>query len=151
MAILAQLPGVVITIEVDGQTAAEYDDLDESTSTNTQLPTNICYIESKTGVRFAIKALVTSRIEIPASKHLYLRVSIDGVTIGCWLAPKLGRPLFISQVCGCADVPGKVKLHDFTFAQTTTSKSSLRILSAVDVADPTGFVVQPMKLNQKVE
>ncbi|THX60033.1 hypothetical protein D6D06_01596 [Aureobasidium pullulans] len=76
MAILHSLPGVEITVVVDGEDLHEYQDTDMEDEENTVTK----YVEAVTGANFAIKACVSQQFKYEGD-CLNIRVAVDGLFV----------------------------------------------------------------------
>ncbi|THY27019.1 hypothetical protein D6D00_05256 [Aureobasidium pullulans] len=92
MAILDSLPGVEITVVVDGEDLHEYQDTDMEDEENTVTK----YVEAVTGANFAIKACVSQYFKYEGD-CLGIRVEVDGLFVSSPLFKPHGRSTFLAD------------------------------------------------------
>ncbi|KAI7772732.1 hypothetical protein LZL87_005457 [Fusarium oxysporum] len=85
MAVLDEVPRITTRIRVAGELATEYDSLDDPETVvsldkeGSKIPTKTCYIESKSGVEFAVETTVSDKYQFPHSHDSFnVHVYIDG-------------------------------------------------------------------------
>ncbi|PHH73459.1 hypothetical protein CDD80_3813 [Ophiocordyceps camponoti-rufipedis] len=82
MAVIPAIKGLTVTVKVDGKTATEYPtppDFDPQQFFNPDVRSNYCYIESTTGLSFAVEAVTTAAFKAtPPYNDLILEVWVDG-------------------------------------------------------------------------
>ncbi|KAK8857293.1 hypothetical protein PGQ11_013205 [Apiospora arundinis] len=91
MAILNEVPGLEVTIQMDGYNVREYTDPYDKRDNNRHRPRDICprvvkYIESKTGASFAVCFLKDPDFK-QLSHHIAFRVHVDSVEAGFFHEP----------------------------------------------------------------
>ena len=80
MAIHTEVPGLVVTVNVNGRDLPEYDDGSQA-SVQSTWPFTIKYVEATTGARFGIVAQFTPEYEHQDEDHI-ITVAIDGKYLG---------------------------------------------------------------------
>lgn len=85
MAVLDELPGVEVSIEVDGEPLKEYEDADREQAAETV----VRYVEATSEAAFKIKFAVKNEAKTFLGDRLAFRVYIDGNFAD---APRLKRP-----------------------------------------------------------
>ncbi|KAI1074505.1 hypothetical protein F5B20DRAFT_563534 [Whalleya microplaca] len=79
MAILEDVPGVQVTVEINGQDVREYNDPDASESGPADCPTSYKYIECIDDAEFSVKARISEDYEWGYKDHsLATRLYVDG-------------------------------------------------------------------------
>ncbi|KAI0408603.1 hypothetical protein F4802DRAFT_617633 [Xylaria palmicola] len=86
MAVLSKLPGVEVTIEVNGQTATEYNDPhppDEGPEANLEVPLISKYIECIDNTEFSIKLAIDDKVYAwdDVKHNLLIAPNIDGLRV----------------------------------------------------------------------
>lgn len=89
MAILDELPGLEVTVQVDGCNVREYTDpyaLNHRQSSRGSCPKAVKYIESKTGANFAVCFLKDPDFK-QLSHHIAFRIHVDSIEAGFFHEP----------------------------------------------------------------
>ncbi|KAI1101993.1 hypothetical protein F4804DRAFT_281533 [Jackrogersella minutella] len=125
MAVLQDVPGVEVTVEIAGRDAVEYDDPDAREQDSTK-PTSSKYIECIDGAKFGIKMVVTEGYEWGYKNHsLSARSYVDGNFI---ISRVISRKRLIDGRCVytekgnqsyCAQTR-QWRLHECKFSAVTT-------------------------------
>lgn len=130
MAILPTVPGLKAVVKINGQAAHEYDDPAASDGTGQDPPVKTCYIESIAGARFSIRVKATGKCNIPETKRLCVKVSIDGRHIkklkGIIRGAASGsntQSVHLFNVRTLGTQPGTAIYKDFVFSASTTGRT----------------------------
>ncbi|KAK8034030.1 hypothetical protein PG993_009025 [Apiospora rasikravindrae] len=86
MAILEEIPGLEVTVQIDGYNVREYTDPYDANRSRGACPKAVKYIESKTGANFAVCLLKEHDFQ-HLSHHIAFRVHVDSVEAGFFHEP----------------------------------------------------------------
>lgn len=131
MAVLPDLPGITVSVQVAGQLAIEHDSPNDHGNDIQQIPTKHCYIESTTGAQFSIEISasdqsLTTEKQDGLSYYLYL----DGSFVGGLVmshGDKYPCKMSISHVHTAAASTTEMMQRDLAFAAVTTGALSPRM------------------------
>ncbi|KAJ4271380.1 hypothetical protein NW762_000082 [Fusarium torreyae] len=86
MAVLEEVPHVMVRVRVAGELATEHDNMDDQPvvpcpdEPDVELPAKHCYIESKSGAEFSIEVTASSSFRIPRGyNRIRATVYVDGI------------------------------------------------------------------------
>lgn len=136
MAVLPQVPGLSVHMQVAGQNLVEYPDPEPDTGASDtdvpDTPASYCYVESKAGERFTIQISVTPEFSLRTGcNYLEAGIRMDGSPI--WAQGNMMRmsavrsspqTLSLSMVFTASDDPKTANLSHLVFVPVTTSEYS---------------------------
>ncbi|EFY87872.1 hypothetical protein MAC_06120 [Metarhizium acridum CQMa 102] len=92
MAVITNVPGISITVHVNGEVAQEYPPHDPTGECPSSPPSHICYIESKSNQSFLVRLTLSQERQISEANAILFTVFIDGMLAG-------GRILYSRPTC----------------------------------------------------
>ncbi|ROT43266.1 hypothetical protein SODALDRAFT_34841 [Sodiomyces alkalinus F11] len=149
MAIIEAIPGLEVSVDVNGERAQEYDDadgLEEDVSTRRARYRRFVYIESKSDALFSVKLRLpnTIRLSTPSNALAY-KIYVDGANKAYYthfLNGGLDRPHVIDGAHDMDPATGQVLLKKFKFAPVTTvdDADAARVRNDVQAAKNLGAI-----------
>ncbi|KAI3336614.1 hypothetical protein HD806DRAFT_11720 [Xylariaceae sp. AK1471] len=143
MAILEEVPGIEVAVQIDGKDVIEYDPNDEeerSLATGTQCPTVTKYIECVNDAEFAIRMTASLGYKWGYKNHsLIFRVSIDGVAhhgrfLGKPVSPCRQQESIMADIHGFCSQAQKWKVYKLKFSPVGTIDDCPKERVAQDLA-----------------
>lgn len=149
MAILTRIPGIDVSVHVNGQPAKEYHSPcrdDDHTLPIPDPPSHECYIESKSGQTYTVEVTIAPGLKLPGERipciHLYVDGKyIEGAVSIHWDS---SRSCHFSLIGPVMLSPNKVhRTQKLTFSPVTTGKCILcRVRSRLDLHSIDDIIVE---------
>ena len=132
MAIVSEVPGLVVTIDVAGQNLAEYDDNDVE---EPQPLATMKYVEATSGANFGVATSYDPFVFSHVNDHIRYHLYLDGKHIRAWThSPNkiaIGHRSVLEHVR--SNLGDRMVKKQFSFAELQISKcSSLSCMNEVD-------------------
>ncbi|KID97994.1 hypothetical protein MAJ_06071, partial [Metarhizium majus ARSEF 297] len=123
MAVITSVPGISITVHVNGEVAQEYPPLDPTDECTPSPPPHICYIESKSNQSFLVRLTLSPERTTSETNAILFTVFIDGMFAGGQIVYRrstcqLGSPMTVDikdQIIQ-SDVAGHCIRRSFSFS-----------------------------------
>ncbi|KAK8920017.1 hypothetical protein VCV18_008850 [Metarhizium anisopliae] len=123
MAVITSVPGISITVHVNGEVAQEYPPLDPTDECTPSPPPHICYIESKSNQSFLVRLTLSPERTTSETNAILFTVFIDGMFAGGQIVYRrstrqLGSPMIVDikdQIIQ-SDVAGHCIRRSFSFS-----------------------------------
>lgn len=123
MAVITSVPGISITVHVNGEVAQEYPPVDPTDECTPSPPPHICYIESKSNHSFLVRLTLSPERTTSETNAILFTVFIDGMFAGGQIVYRrstrqLGSPMIVDikdQIIR-SDVAGHCIRRSFSFS-----------------------------------
>ena len=124
MAVLSEVPGLTVTVDVAGEDLAEYDD-DESDKSEPRTATK--YVEAHSGANFGIATRIDAATFAHPSDTIRLKMYLDGNFVSAWSLKQetlsRGRRTVMNYT-GQIDGDREIRMK-FSFAELQTSENGV--------------------------